>query len=69
MHSLQVLNKQAITEGAATEAIFNACRGNEDRANTVNVHFERLYRDVYHVRLYCADGKPIAMAIIDEYDV
>lgn len=74
MHSLKVYDKRDITEGAATEAIFNACRGNgarvDRRENTLGgVTFERLYGFVYVATLRDAGGVLLAKAIIDEYDV
>lgn len=73
MHSLKVFNNKAITEGAATEAIFNACRANKDRidnnATYPYVRFERLYGDVWMALVIGDNVTVLAKAIIDEYDV
>jgi uncharacterized protein YoaH (UPF0181 family) len=60
---------KGVTEGPAINAIFDACRANEKRENRGNVVFRPFHEDEYFAVLYDADGKRMASAIIDQFDV
>ncbi|ABL96783.1 hypothetical protein BcepF1.052 [Burkholderia phage BcepF1] len=63
-----IRNTNAITETAAIEAIFNACRSNDARAPKDNVTFRLLANGEYEATLRDADGVVIAQAIVDKFD-
>ncbi len=65
---MNLTHAATITEGKATEAIFNACRGNEDRAPKGNVTF-RVTMTGHEAALRDADGVVIALANVDEFDI
>ncbi len=71
MHNLEIL-KDSITEGKATELIFDGCRDNEKRE-------ERQLRDGYSIKFYVLikgceavlrdpEGVVVALANVDESD-
>lgn len=58
-----------ITEGKATDAIFNACRANPERKNTEDVSFNWYGgSDMYEAVLRNAEGFVVAIAIVDQFD-
>lgn len=57
-----------ITEGNAMEAIFNACRANEDRAPKSNVTFT-VTTNGHEAALRDANGVVVALADVDQYDI
>jgi hypothetical protein len=66
-------HSENIAEDVAMNAIFDACRGNEIRANVGNVRFAKIPSvsgNEYFAALYSYPGAVcIAEAIIDQWDV
>lgn len=64
---LNLKHSDAITEGKAMEAIFNACRANPEREPKGNVTF-RVTIYGHEAALRDANGVVVALADVDQYD-
>jgi hypothetical protein len=66
----ELIHTQDITEGKATEAIFNACRANPKREAKGGVTFRMLADGNQHeAALRNDEGVVIALAYVDQFDV
>jgi hypothetical protein len=67
MYNLKTLT--TVSEHAATDAIFNACRANEKREARHNVTFLLMTNGHYEAALRGDDGYVVALAAVDENDI
>ena len=58
-----------ITESRATDAIFDACRANEQRLPKNGVTFRLLVNGNHEAALRDASGVVVALAEVDHFDV
>ena len=65
---MNLTHTAAITEGKAMDAIFNACRDNEDRAPKGNVTFTVTIHG-HEAALRDTDGVVVALADVDQFDI
>lgn len=64
---MQVMLTKNISEGKAADAIFDACRANEQRVNKGGVDFES-HGDGTHMATLHVNGEVVAIAIVDQFD-
>lgn len=62
-------HKNSLTEWQAANAIFNACRANENREPRAGVTFNLLANGEHEAALRDADGVVVALAWVDWLDV
>jgi inactivated superfamily I helicase len=65
---LNLTHTNAITEGRAMNAIFDACRANEKREPKNGVTFNLLVNGNHEAALRDADGVVVALAEVDALD-
>jgi hypothetical protein len=67
MYNLKTLT--TVSEGAAMDAIFNACRANEKREARHNVTFALMTNGHHEAALRDDSGYVVALAAVDESDI
>lgn len=69
----KLTHERGVTESQITDAVFNACRANENRickrVGDFFVNFNHLEKSEYVAVVYAVNGNYAGSAIVDEFDV